>query len=247
MSTPVTYRDRLLDRYRLLFDWLPATDRVLDIGCGNGIYTQWLAKKCDFAVGIDHNQKNLDWAKTEFPHCEFVFSNGESLPFDDESFGAVMLTEVLEHLQDDRATIKEIARVLRPGGTLLISTPHRGLFAALDPDNALNSFFAFVSRLKIPKPGGGRFYQGFRFDWHRHYSQNELRALLEADFEIEKWDFGGFLLYPMLYGVENALDAMGKERSYWRDFRALRTLRGLDFDCKFGPLAYNIALVATRK
>jgi ubiquinone/menaquinone biosynthesis C-methylase UbiE len=247
VSTPVTYREILLDRYRLLFDWLPETDRVLDIGCGNGIYTQWLAKKCDVAVGIDHNQKNLDWAKTEFPHCEFVFSNGESLPFDDNSFGAVMLTEVLEHLQDDRATLKEIARVLRPGGVLLISTPHRGLFAGLDPDNVLNSFFATVSRLRIPKPGGGRFYQNFRFDWHRHYSEKELRALLSADFEIEKLDFGGLLLYPLLYGVENALDALGKERSYWRDFRALRTLRGFDFDCKFGPLAYNIALAAKRK
>ena len=69
MSTPVTYREKLLDRYRLLYNWLPATDCVLDVGCGNGIYTQWLGKKCGKAVGVDHNQKNLAWAKHEFPEC----------------------------------------------------------------------------------------------------------------------------------------------------------------------------------
>ncbi|MBW3636283.1 MAG: class I SAM-dependent methyltransferase [Armatimonadetes bacterium] len=246
MSTPVTYRERLLDRYRLLYNWLPETDAVLDVGCGNGIYTQWLAKKCEKAVGVDHNEKNLRWAKDEFPHCEFVFSNGENLPFKDESFGAVMLTEVLEHTRDDRATLHEIARVTRSGGTLLLSTPHRGLFAGLDPDNTLNSLFAAISRLKIPKPGGGRFYQNFRFDWHRHYSENELRALLGEEWEVEEVAFGGFLLYPLLYGVENALDAFGKKRSYWQDYRVLRQLRGLDFDVSFGRWSYNIALRARR-
>jgi SAM-dependent methyltransferase len=247
VSTPVTYRERLIDRYRLLYNWLPETDNVLDVGCGNGIYTQWLAKKAVKAVGIDHNEKNLDWAKTEFPHCEFVLSNGENLPFADESFGAVMLTEVLEHTRDDRATLQEIARVLRPNGTLLLSTPHRGLFAGLDPDNVLNSFFAGVSRLKIPKPGGGRFYQGFRYDWHRHYSERELRGLLGENFEVEAVDFGGLLLYPLLYGVENAIDALGKKRSYWQDYRVLREIRGLDFDLNFGKLSYNIAIRARRK
>ncbi len=247
MSTPVTYRDRLLDRYRLLYNWLPETDTVLDVGCGNGMYTQWLAKKCGKAVGVDHNQKNLDWAKREFPHCEFVFSNGENLPFADNSFGAVMLTEVLEHTRDDRATLQEIARVMRPGGTLLLSTPHRGLFAGLDPDNTLNSLFALVSRLKIPKPGGGRFYQNFRFDWHRHYSEKELRGLMGDSWTVEEVTFGGFLVYPLSYGVENALDAFGKTRSYWTDYRVLRTIRGLDFDLNFGALSYNIAIRAVKR
>ncbi len=247
MSTPVTYRSRLLDRYRLLYNWLPASGPVLDVGCGNGIYTQWLGKKAGKAVGIDHNEKNLAWAKSEFPACDFVFSNGEVLPFADQSFGAVMLTEVLEHTRDDRATLKEIARVTRPGGVLLVSTPHRGLFAALDPDNVLNSFFKSISRLRLPKPGGGKFYENFKFDWHRHYSEAELRALLGDDWVIEKVYFGGLLLYPLLYAVENILDAFGKKRSYWTDYRVLRAVRGLDFDMRFGKLSYNIAMRCIRK
>ena len=246
MSTPVTYRHQLLDRYRLLYDWLPESGPVLDVGCGNGIYTQWLAKKCGPAVGVDHNEKNLIWAKNEFPECEFVMSNGEKLPFADQSFGAVMLTEVLEHTRDDRQTLAEIARVTKKGGVLLLSTPHRGLFAGLDPDNALNSFFAGISKLKIPKPGGGKFYQNFSFDWHRHYNEAELRELLGDNWRVEKVVFGGFLLYPLLYGVENVMDAFGKKRSYWQDYKLLRKLRGLDFDLNFGPLSYNIALRCVR-
>lgn len=242
MSTPVTYRHQLLDRYRLLYDWLPATDTVLDVGCGNGIYTQWLARKCETAVGIDHNQANLEWAKTEFPDCEFVFSNGENLPFSDGSFGAVMLTEVLEHTRDDRATLNEIARVTRSGGTLLLSTPHRGLFSGLDPDNRLNSLLQGVSKLGIPKPGGGRFYQDFRYDWHRHYTFGQLKQLLDKKWRIEEVYYGGLFLYPLLYGVENAYDALSDKRSYWQDFRMLRKVRGWDFDLNWGKLSYNIAL-----
>ena len=247
MSTPVTYRERLLDRYRLLYDWLPASGPVLDVGCGNGIYTQWLAKKCGYAVGVDHNHKNLAWGKSEFPNCDFVLSNGETLPFADGSFGAVMLTEVLEHTRDDRATLAEIARVTRPGGTLLLSTPHRGLFAGLDPDNRTNSAFAFIKRLRIPKPGGGRFYENFRFDWHRHYSEGELRGLLGDAWDVEEVYFGGLLLYPVLYGFENMIDAFSTKRSYWQDYRVLRTVRGLDFDLKFGRLSYNIALRCVKR
>lgn len=246
MSTPVTYRHKLLDRYRLLYNWLPENGPVLDVGCGNGIYTQWLGKKAGFAVGVDHNEKNLAWAKSQFPECEFVFSNGENLPFADASFGAVMLTEVLEHTRDDRQTLEEIARVTKPGGTLLLSTPHRGLFGFLDPDNVFNGAFSLVSKLKIPKPRGGTFYENFSYDVHRHYSGRQLRALLGANWRVEEEYYGGLLLYPLLYGVENAVDSFSKQRSYWRDFRALRTLRGLDFDLNFGKLSYNIALRCIR-
>ena len=247
MSTPVSFREQLFDRYKLLFDWLPPTAApVLDVGCGNGIYTQHLARKCGKAVGVDHNAPNLAWAKAEFPECEFILSNGENLPFAAASFGAVMLTEVLEHTRDDRQTLREIARVLRPGGTLLLSTPHRGLFAGLDPDNALNSLFARVSKLRIPKPRGGRFYDGFRFDWHRHYCEAELRDLLGEQFRVEQVAFGGLLLYPLLYGVENILDSFGQTRSYWKDYRLLRRARGLDFNLNFGAWSYNIALRCVR-
>ena len=255
MSTPVTYRDQLMDRYALLYSWLPNDGPILDVGCGNGIYTQWLAKRAAlapdknarFAVGIDHNAKNLAWGKQEFPHVQFAAIGGETLPFRDETFGAVMCTEVLEHTRDDKSTLREIHRVTRTGGYLILSTPHRGLFAGLDPDNLTNRAFDSVRRMKIPKPGGGRFYEKFRYDIHRHYSQGQLKSLLGGRWEIEETYYGGLLAYPILYGVENLIDAFGKTRSYWNDYRLLRTLRARDFDGQWGKLSYNIALRCRKK
>lgn len=246
MSTPVTYRKRLMDRYALLHSWLPTEGPTLDVGCGNGIYTAWLADKAGPAVGIDHNLKNLKWGKGEYPHVQFAIANGEGLPFEDAQFNAVMCTEVLEHTRDDRTTLAEIHRVTKPGGYLLLSTPHRGLFGWLDPDNLLNRLFDTIRRLRIPKPGGGRFYQSFHYDVHRHYSVEELRDLLGPGWQIEQVYYGGLLLYPMLYGVENLIDAFGKQRSYWKDYRLLRTLRAMDFNFRCGRLAYNIALKCRR-
>lgn len=235
-----------MDRYALLHQWLPERGPVLDVGCGNGIYTQHLAKKAGSAVGVDHNLKNLAWAKREFPQVAFALSGGETLPFADQSFEAVMLTEVLEHTRDDRQTLQEIARVTKPDGWLLLSTPHRGMFGWLDPDNLTNKFFDTVRRLNIPKPGGGKFYSNFRYDIHRHYSLQELQDLLGTDWKIEQIYYGGLLLYPLLYGVENLYDAFSKKRSYWQDFRVLRRLRAWDFERQCGKLSYNIALKCRR-
>lgn len=251
MSTPVTYRERLMDRYALLFDWLPEDGPVLDVGCGNGIYTQWLARKVaasaqPIAVGIDHNHKNLAWAKNEFPNVQFAAIGGETLPFRDETFGSVMCTEVLEHTRDDRSTLREIHRVTKKGGYLILSTPHRGLFTGLDPDNVTNRAFDTVRRLKIPKPGGGKFYEKFSYNIHRHYSETQLRALLGGGWQVEQKYFGGLLAYPLLYGVENLIDAFSSQRSYWNDYKVLRTLRAWDFDLRFGKLSYNIALKCRR-
>ena len=247
VSTPITYRARLMDRYALLDDWLPENcGPILDVGCGNGIYTSWLAKKSTPALGVDHNLKNLSWAQAEFPEAKFLMANGEDLPFPNEYFNAVMITEVLEHTQDDRATLQEIHRVTQPGGVLLLSTPHKGMFGFLDPDNLTNRAFATMKKLKIPKPGGGRFYQNFRYDTHRHYSAQELISLLGEGWQIEEIYYGGLLLYPLLYGVENLLDAFSKERSYWKDLKVLRTLRAFDFNLRFGKLSYNIALRCRR-
>lgn len=235
-----------MDRYALLYEWLPENGPVLDIGCGNGIYTQWLAKKTKASgtptFGIDHNLRNLSWAATEFPDVRFLMANGEALPFPPEYFGAVMITEVLEHTRDDQSTLREIERVTKSGGTLLLSTPHTGLFGFLDPDNLTNRLFDGVRKLNVPKPGGGRFYENFRYDHHRHYSTGQLKDLLGESWEIEEIYYGGLLLYPLLYGIENTIDAFSKKRSYWQDYYWLRRLRAWDFSLRFGKLSYNIAL-----
>lgn len=86
--------------------------RVLDIGCGGKPYLPFVAPYAVSYCGID---------SAPGPAVDLVVA-AEQLPFDDESFDLVLCTQVLEHVQDPRATIAEIHRVLAPGGGALVST-----------------------------------------------------------------------------------------------------------------------------
>ena len=103
-------------------DWL-----VLDVGCNNGQHSLRMAKKVKKVVGIDYDRRQLNIAlrTKDKNRCEFVLGDVENgLPFKDKAFEAVAFFDVLEHLNDDRTIIVEIARVLKKGGVLLLAVPN---------------------------------------------------------------------------------------------------------------------------
>lgn len=109
---------RRLELMRLR-DYLPTTGRVLDFGAGTG-HQALLLKE----IGLDVDA--IDVASS--PHLESrVFDvmsyDGLSLPFPDAHFDVVMSSNVLEHVQDVRNTLRELTRVLKPGGTMLHVLP----------------------------------------------------------------------------------------------------------------------------
>ena len=95
---------------------------VLDLGCGNGSYTEEIARRAGFVIGLDAQLSNLTSFRTPIPR--FVGA-GEALPFPSGSFDVVTMIEVLEHTTDDRAVIAECYRVLRPGGYLALFVPNK--------------------------------------------------------------------------------------------------------------------------
>ncbi|MCC5885805.1 MAG: class I SAM-dependent methyltransferase [Gammaproteobacteria bacterium] len=113
---------------------LEAGMRVLDVGCGEGRHTlsAWLRAPVH-AVGVDLSRKDLATARSrqaEFPppaepghSLTFIEASALDLPFADASFDVVICSEVLEHVFDHRGVIRELRRVLRPGGTLVASVP----------------------------------------------------------------------------------------------------------------------------
>jgi SAM-dependent methyltransferase len=98
--------------------------RVLENGCGVGMFVGHLTPHAGQVVGLEYDFERACRAGEIAPGI--VNAAGESLPFPSESFDAILSHEVLEHVQDDRAALREMLRILRPGGRILLFVPNRG-------------------------------------------------------------------------------------------------------------------------
>jgi len=111
-------------RFQMVRGWAPlAGRRVLDVGCGIGMYTSAFLRETEevFGVEIEHDRALEARPRTK----GVVQSSGERLPFANGAFDVVFSHEVLEHVEDDRACVEEMARVTRSGGRILIFVPNR--------------------------------------------------------------------------------------------------------------------------
>jgi SAM-dependent methyltransferase len=98
--------------------------RVLDNGCGVGMYVERMAGFGGQVFGIEYEIERAVAARTISENISGAA--GENLPFPTEVFDLVLSHEVLEHVRNDRQAAQEIARVLRPGGRAVIFVPNRG-------------------------------------------------------------------------------------------------------------------------
>ncbi|MEX1007113.1 MAG: class I SAM-dependent methyltransferase [Acidimicrobiia bacterium] len=106
----------------LLASRLSDARRILDAGCGPGGNGAWLAQYGTL-VGIDVSSDALAFVRARRPQMRPVQGSLEALPFPDRSFDAVMGITVLYTVHDDVLAFRELARVLAPGGVLLLLEP----------------------------------------------------------------------------------------------------------------------------
>jgi 2-polyprenyl-3-methyl-5-hydroxy-6-metoxy-1,4-benzoquinol methylase len=111
-------------RRRFLLEHVCPGDRVLDVGCGEGRFAEELAATGASVVGVDLAAEPLRRAHARNPQLDLRLVAEEG-PWGlvDSSFDVVWAGEVIEHVPDTAAWLSEVRRVLRSGGTLLISTP----------------------------------------------------------------------------------------------------------------------------
>jgi len=150
-------------------DFIDENDKVLDIGCGNGIHSISTAEKCKYVVGVDYDPKNIELANKmarghEINNISFCLNDvEEGLAFTDKSFDKIMLLDILEHLNNDTSTLKEcFSRILKNDGLLLVAVP-----------NTETSWKKLQKRL-------GLFYYS-DLNHKREYTLNEIKERLEEN------------------------------------------------------------------
>jgi SAM-dependent methyltransferase len=97
--------------------------RILDVGCGIGAYVRHFRQYSADVHGIEVEPDRVAQASAELPNI--VLAVGEALPYPDGHFDLVFSNEVIEHVDDDRATAAEMVRVTKPGGAIVAFAPNR--------------------------------------------------------------------------------------------------------------------------
>ncbi|MEU7530639.1 class I SAM-dependent methyltransferase [Saccharothrix sp. NPDC042600] len=112
---------------------------VLEAGCGEGYGAALIAAHAARVVALDYDQLTAEHAARAYPELSVLRGNLASLPLRDASVDVVANLQVIEHLWDQEGFLAECARVLRPGGRLIVTTPNRITFSP-GRDTPLNPF-----------------------------------------------------------------------------------------------------------
>lgn len=152
-------------------------ERVLDMGCGDGYYLFLFSKlNLDLRLfGVDCDRKALSSARGHLKNRKITLICADitkGLPFENGYFDKVIMSEVCEHLKDDVSALREVYRVLKPGGKCVCSVPHSDYPIMWDPINWI------LERLSGKHIGTG-FFAGI---WNQHlrlYSHNDLRKSIK--------------------------------------------------------------------
>jgi SAM-dependent methyltransferase len=124
--------------YQRLADRCAGRD-VLEAGCGEGYGADLIAGVARHVIGLDYDESAVTHVRARYPRVEVVHGNLAALPMPDGSVDVVVNFQVIEHLWNQTQFVVECARVLRPSGLLMVSTPNRITFSP-GRDTPINPF-----------------------------------------------------------------------------------------------------------
>lgn len=146
---------------------------VLDLGCATGHFTSRIddyLKKAK-VIGVDVYKPFVDLFRKKHSKLECVWADAHDLPFADETFDTVIVSEVIDHVFDPKKVLSEVRRVLRPGGSLVISLDETSLIFRI--------VWFFWTRVNP-----GKVWRGAHL---HHFNDESFRSLLRSSgFTIDK-------------------------------------------------------------
>jgi SAM-dependent methyltransferase len=186
------------------------SDLHLDFGAHDGelIATLKTHKLIKEGVGLDANRNVVELYRDAMPvgvDLKCIKPNSP-IPFDDDTFSSISIVGVVEHVVDQTRLLKDLHRVLAPGGMILIAVPGKHFFSWLDMGNWKFTFPKLHEWYIVRKKGRDYFKNHFSENpnglygdvekekfWHEHFSKNSLQELTEqCGFLVEDVDGFGF-------------------------------------------------------
>lgn len=160
---------RHLFAYAFAKETIPQDSFVLEVGCGEGYGTSLLSQHVGKIIGLDVDKNTITHASKKYcsENCIFEVYDGVRIPYNDNTFDAVISFQVIEHLQNTINYISEIYRVLKRDGFFILTTPNR------------------TYRLKPGQKPWNRFHV-------REYDPHELDDVLKSKFsDVKVWGIRG--------------------------------------------------------
>jgi ubiquinone/menaquinone biosynthesis C-methylase UbiE len=178
---------------------------ILEIGTGTGYGIDIIAPKCRGFVTMDKTRSEELGAMPE--NVEFVQCAVPPLPFDDESFDYVVSFQVIEHIKRDKEFVREVHRVLKPGGKFIVSTPNKPMSLTRNPwhvrEYTASQFSALLSSFSSVEARG---VEGNERVWE-YYKKNaeSVHRIMRFDVLRMQWWLPRWLL-QIPYDIMNRLN-----------------------------------------
>lgn len=184
-------------------------EAILDAGCGSGFFTYEIAKRCKISIGLDWSiGSQLSLAADQEPRLAYIRGDIQKLPLVTEKFDKILLSSVLQMVEDDEALLKECHRILKNEGLLILSVPTGYIhFKRLNRSS---------SQLKKRFGALGKAYHDY--EEVARLLRDEGFQVLDAEYSPKKWGsliyeaglflwyrfgfpFSSPILFPLLYSL----------------------------------------------
>jgi SAM-dependent methyltransferase len=236
MNTVITRENPFgRDRYGFAWEHIPAGGVHLDFGCSKGGFLEGLRNRgFKELIGVDISRNAVIEARKRLADIEIVHIHRTTpLPFKSFRFESISLLDVFEHIYEQKELLRELCRLLKDDGVLIVTVPGKHIFSFLDVGNLkfrfprLHRWYVcrkyseqeYISRY-VSNPDGLVGDISAKKRWHEHFSRSSLRALLnESGFKVVMFD-GSCLFGRLIAAINIVFSWLGPLRPLMRRLSA---------------------------